>query len=115
MHRLLLAGLTAIAVALAPVSSALAARVTVPPVSAAMPMTDAVDAGMSMGSSGSDCPCCNVTKKCSTDLCQFNCFTPAISVDGLALVRPLPEPLIVAETPALWPLILPPDPPPPRS
>ena len=94
----------------------LAIGLAVVPMSAVMAQSHGAKAAASMSSSMDDCPCCNAAKKCETDLCQFKCFnTPAVSVHGLPLVRPLPEPLFAGATAAWSPLALRPDPPPPRS
>lgn len=94
----------------------LAASLAIPPITTAMAMTSAAKAEMSMVTSGSDCPCCNAAKKCAADLCQFKCFhTLAISVEGLPLAEPLPEPLVAVYAASFSPVTLRPDPPPPRS
>ncbi len=98
------------------IAALFAVNLAIVPVSAAMAMFHGAKAQMSMSSSMDDCPCCNAAKKCATDLCQFKCFnTPAISVHGVPLVRPLPEPLVAGATTAWSPFTLGPEPPPPRS
>lgn len=98
------------------ITALVAVNLAVVPMSAAMAMFHGANVQMSMSSSMDDCPCCNAAKKCATDLCQFKCFnTPAISVHGLPLVRPLTEPLIAGPTAPWSPFALRPDPPPPRS
>lgn len=87
------------------------------PMSAAMAMTRATDAEMSMtGSSDDTCPCCDAAHRCSTDVCMLKCCNAsAILVTGLALVQPrLETPATIGSTgPAEF--SRPPDPPPPRS
>jgi hypothetical protein len=98
--RLILAGLLAASVALLPVS-------------AAMAMTHAAKAEMSMSASGDDCPCC---KSAQADACPFTlCSLQAISVDGPAMLMPTPACFAERGPQILAGVSLRPTPPPPRS
>lgn len=94
----------------------LAASLAILPASAAMAVSHAAKAEMSMTAAGSDCPCCDAAHKCSPDTCMISCHgVSAISAVGPDLIQPLPE-LFVDMGPAdLSPFSARPDPPPPRS
>lgn len=93
----------------------LAASLAILPMSAAMAMTHAAKAEMSMGASGDNCPCCNAARKCATDTCQFKCFSAPAILEGAPLAQPRPELFIAIGEATLSPFLARPDPPPPRS
>lgn len=90
----------------------LAVGLAVLPVSAAMAMTHAVKAEISMGSPGEDCPCCNPAK---TDACPLKCcHLQALTVEGFAPFNAAPADFGAHKAHLGIAVSLRPDPPPPR-
>jgi hypothetical protein len=83
---------------------------------AAVAMSHASKAEMSMNASGDDCPCCNAAHKCPSDTCMLKCYMgPALFVGRMASIRPLPQVFAPMGAAQLSPFAARPELPPPRS
>jgi hypothetical protein len=91
----------------------LAASLAILPVSAALAMMHTADAGMAMGASPDDCPCC---KPDQSDACPMKCSQlSALTVAGAGLEQPAPIRFDEVEAVAFVAVFVRPEPPPPRT
>ncbi len=90
----------------------LAASLAILPLSSAVAMAHAANADVTMSASGDDCPCCKSTHPamCPLECCQLQ----ALSVEGWDMAEPDARGFVEGGAQAIAPLLLRPDPPPPR-
>ena len=91
----------------------LAASLALLPVSAALAMMHTADAGMAMGASPDDCPCCKPDR---SDACPMKCSQLSVlTIAGAGLEQPAPVRFDEVKAVAFVAVLVRPEPPPPRT